>query len=86
MIRYRLNDVLRPRGTTWASGPYLELEELVGRSEIRPVFVNRLGETLEAGDVIASGTMAGVGPIVPGDSVTITIQNVGTMTLPVALA
>lgn len=42
--------------------------------------------TLEPGDVIASGTMAGVGPIVPGDSVTITIQNVGTMTLPVALA
>jgi 2-keto-4-pentenoate hydratase/2-oxohepta-3-ene-1,7-dioic acid hydratase in catechol pathway len=42
--------------------------------------------TLEPGDIIASGTMAGVGPVVPGDSVTITIDKVGTMTLPVVLA
>ena len=28
--------------------------------------------TLQPGDIIASGTMAGVGPIVPGDSVRIT--------------
>lgn len=42
--------------------------------------------TLEPGDIIASGTMAGVGPVVPGDEVTITIQNVGSMTLPVTLA
>jgi 2-keto-4-pentenoate hydratase/2-oxohepta-3-ene-1,7-dioic acid hydratase in catechol pathway len=39
--------------------------------------------TLEPGDIIASGTMAGVGPVVDGDSVKITIDNVGTMTLPV---
>jgi 2-keto-4-pentenoate hydratase/2-oxohepta-3-ene-1,7-dioic acid hydratase in catechol pathway len=39
--------------------------------------------TLEPGDIIASGTMAGVGPVVDGDSVTITIDKVGSMTLPV---
>ena len=42
--------------------------------------------TIEPGDIIASGTMAGVGPVVEGDSVKITIDNVGTMTLPVANA
>lgn len=42
--------------------------------------------TLEPGDMIASGTMAGVGPIVDGDRVTITIDRVGTMTLPVRVA
>lgn len=38
---------------------------------------------LEPGDVIASGTMAGVGPLVAGDVVRIAIDNVGEMTLPV---
>jgi len=44
LIRYRLNDVLAPRGTTRGDGPYLELENMVGRHEAPPVFVNRLGE------------------------------------------
>lgn len=39
--------------------------------------------TLQPGDIIASGTMSGVGPIVPGDTVRIAIDNVGEMTLPV---
>jgi 2-keto-4-pentenoate hydratase/2-oxohepta-3-ene-1,7-dioic acid hydratase in catechol pathway len=39
--------------------------------------------TLQPGDIIASGTMAGVGPIVPGDMVRIAIENVGEMTIPV---
>jgi 2-keto-4-pentenoate hydratase/2-oxohepta-3-ene-1,7-dioic acid hydratase in catechol pathway len=39
--------------------------------------------TLEPGDIIASGTMAGVGPLKPGDEVTIEIERVGKMTLPV---
>jgi 2-keto-4-pentenoate hydratase/2-oxohepta-3-ene-1,7-dioic acid hydratase in catechol pathway len=42
--------------------------------------------TLEPGDIIASGTMAGVGPIVHGDHVKITIDKVGSMTLPVFAA
>lgn len=39
--------------------------------------------TLEPGDVIATGTPAGVGPIRPGDTVTIEIERVGRMTLDV---
>lgn len=37
--------------------------------------------TLFPGDIIATGTPEGVGPIVSGDELTITIQNVGSMTL-----
>ncbi len=39
--------------------------------------------TLNPGDVIASGTPEGVGPIAPGDKVRIGIESVGEMTLPV---
>jgi 2-keto-4-pentenoate hydratase/2-oxohepta-3-ene-1,7-dioic acid hydratase in catechol pathway len=39
--------------------------------------------TLNPGDVIASGTPEGVGPIAPGDTVRIGIESVGEMTLPV---
>lgn len=39
--------------------------------------------TLEPGDIIAGGTMAGVGPIAPGDRVRIAIDRVGEMTLAV---
>jgi 2-keto-4-pentenoate hydratase/2-oxohepta-3-ene-1,7-dioic acid hydratase in catechol pathway len=39
--------------------------------------------TLYPGDVIATGTPEGVGPIVAGDTVTIDIEHVGRMSLPV---
>jgi 2-keto-4-pentenoate hydratase/2-oxohepta-3-ene-1,7-dioic acid hydratase in catechol pathway len=39
--------------------------------------------TIYPGDIIATGTPEGVGPIHAGDEVTITIESVGTMTLPV---
>jgi len=35
--------------------------------------------TLERGDVIATGTPAGVGPLVAGDVVTVTIEGLGTL-------
>ncbi len=35
--------------------------------------------TLEAGDVIGTGTPAGVGPLKPGDTVEVTIQHIGTL-------
>jgi 2-keto-4-pentenoate hydratase/2-oxohepta-3-ene-1,7-dioic acid hydratase in catechol pathway len=38
---------------------------------------------LQPGDVIASGTPEGVGPVSPGDEVRIQIEQVGAMTLPV---
>lgn len=40
--------------------------------------------TLEPGDVIATGTPPGVGPLRPGDVVEITVEGVGTLTNPVA--
>jgi 2-keto-4-pentenoate hydratase/2-oxohepta-3-ene-1,7-dioic acid hydratase in catechol pathway len=39
--------------------------------------------TLEPGDVIATGTPAGIAPIEPGDSVAITVEGVGTLLNPV---
>ena len=36
--------------------------------------------TLEPGDLIATGTPAGVGPLVDGDSVTVSIEEVGELT------
>ena len=35
--------------------------------------------TLEPGDVIATGTPAGIAPIEPGDRVTVTVEGVGTL-------
>jgi 2-keto-4-pentenoate hydratase/2-oxohepta-3-ene-1,7-dioic acid hydratase in catechol pathway len=39
--------------------------------------------TLEAGDVIATGTPAGVGPMEPGDVVEVTVEGVGNLRNPV---
>jgi 2-keto-4-pentenoate hydratase/2-oxohepta-3-ene-1,7-dioic acid hydratase in catechol pathway len=38
---------------------------------------------LEAGDVIATGTPAGIGPLKPGDTVTVTVPEIGTLSNPV---
>ncbi len=43
------------------------------------VFVSAV-MTLLPGDVILTGTPAGVGPIVPGDEVAVTIEGIGTLT------
>lgn len=39
--------------------------------------------TLEPGDLVLTGTPAGVGPLTPGDTVTVDIENIGTLTNPV---
>ncbi len=39
--------------------------------------------TLEAGDIIATGTPAGVGPVGPGDVIRVSIDGVGTLEVPV---
>ena len=41
--------------------------------------------TLEKGDIIATGTPSGVGPIQPGDLIEATIENIGTITHQVVL-
>lgn len=35
--------------------------------------------TLEPGDVIATGTPAGIGPMVPGDVIEVAIEGIGTL-------
>ncbi len=40
--------------------------------------------TLLPGDVILTGTPAGVGPVVAGDEISVTIEGIGTLTNPVA--
>jgi 2-keto-4-pentenoate hydratase/2-oxohepta-3-ene-1,7-dioic acid hydratase in catechol pathway len=39
--------------------------------------------TLEAGDVVLTGTPSGVGPLQPGDVVTVEVENVGELINPV---
>jgi 2-keto-4-pentenoate hydratase/2-oxohepta-3-ene-1,7-dioic acid hydratase in catechol pathway len=38
---------------------------------------------LEPGDVVATGTPSGIGPLKPGDTVTVTIPEIGTLSNPV---
>jgi 2-keto-4-pentenoate hydratase/2-oxohepta-3-ene-1,7-dioic acid hydratase in catechol pathway len=40
--------------------------------------------TLEVGDVIATGTPSGVGPLTVGDEVSVTLSSIGTLTVTVA--
>jgi 2-keto-4-pentenoate hydratase/2-oxohepta-3-ene-1,7-dioic acid hydratase in catechol pathway len=40
--------------------------------------------TLEVGDVIATGTPSGVGPLTAGDEVSLTLSSIGTLTVTVA--
>ncbi len=42
--------------------------------------------TLLPGDVIATGTTSGIGPMEPGDRVTVTIEGIGSLTNPVVKA
>jgi 2-keto-4-pentenoate hydratase/2-oxohepta-3-ene-1,7-dioic acid hydratase in catechol pathway len=36
--------------------------------------------TLLPGDIISTGTPSGIGPIVPGDSVTVHVEGIGALT------
>jgi 2-keto-4-pentenoate hydratase/2-oxohepta-3-ene-1,7-dioic acid hydratase in catechol pathway len=56
-------------------------EMIVGIAELIELVSSVL--TLQPGDVIASGTPEGVGPVAPGDEIRIEIERVGAMTLPV---
>lgn len=41
--------------------------------------------TMEPGDIVATGTPGGIGPVVPGDIIEATIENIGTLTNKVVL-
>lgn len=68
-IETRVNGALRQRGNT---SDFLFPLDVILRS-ITAVM------TLEAEDVIATGTPAGVGPLQPGDRVTVSISGLGTL-------
>ncbi|ORJ57141.1 fumarylacetoacetate hydrolase family protein [Geothermobacter hydrogeniphilus] len=73
-IRLRVNDELRQDGNT---------EQMMRRipqiiEEISAIF------TLEPGDLILTGTPAGVGPVKSGDRVTVEIEQVGRLEVSVA--
>jgi len=85
-----------PRVATGYDGRPLTVEALVNgqvrqssstRELIFPVdhliwFISSV-MTLLPGDIIATGTPSGIGPIVPGDVVTIRVESVGELTNPV---
>ncbi|HDN19494.1 MAG TPA: FAA hydrolase family protein, partial [Candidatus Acetothermia bacterium] len=72
-IETYVNGKLKQRGTT---------DELVFPI---PEIVEEVSSfmTLEEGDVIATGTPAGVGPLSPGDQVEVRISGIGSLVNPV---
>lgn len=71
--RLWVNDEIRHHANTG--------EMIVGIAELIELVSSVL--TLQPGDVIASGTPEGVGPIQSGDRLRIELESVGSMTLPV---
>jgi len=69
----RVNDEIRQQGNT--SDLLFSVPELIS-------FVSHI-MTLLPGDIIATGTPAGVGPIHPGDMVSIQVEGIGTLRNPV---
>jgi 2-keto-4-pentenoate hydratase/2-oxohepta-3-ene-1,7-dioic acid hydratase in catechol pathway len=72
-VRSRVNGAIRQDGHT---------RDLLVKSAELVAFVSRV-MTLEPGDVISTGTPAGVGPLAPGDVVEIEVEDVGTFANPV---
>jgi 2-keto-4-pentenoate hydratase/2-oxohepta-3-ene-1,7-dioic acid hydratase in catechol pathway len=70
----RLNGEVKQEG--WTDALIFPIAELI---ETITAFM-----TLEPGDVIATGTPAGVGPLSPGDRVEVSIDGIGALTNPVA--
>ncbi len=73
-VQTRVNGQLRQDGTT---ADFLFPLDVILR------YITQV-MTLEPGDVIATGTPAGVGPLQPGDTVEVTVEGVGPLTNPVA--
>jgi len=69
----RVNGVVRQQGSS--AGMHVSIPELIA-------FIGGV-MTLEPGDLVASGTPAGVGPLAPGDIVEVEIPGVGVLSNPV---
>ncbi len=72
----RVNGVEKQRGTA---------SEMVFSIPMQLAYISRI-MTLEPGDVIATGTPAGVGPLAPGDEVEVELIGLSTVRNPVAAA
>jgi len=75
-VRCRVNGTLRQQG---------HARDMVFRIATLIAYISRV-MTLEPGDLIATGTPAGVGPLVPGDVVEVEIAEVGVLRNPVVAA
>jgi len=73
-VQTRVNGELRQDGTT---ADFIFPLDVIFR------YISQV-MTLEPGDVIATGTPAGVGPLQPGDTVEVTVEGVGSLSNPVA--
>ena len=76
MITTRVNDQIRQRAST---------SEMIFPIDVLVSYISQV-MTLEPGDVVLSGTPAGVGELRPGDIVEVEIEGVGTLTNPVVEA
>ena len=72
-IRCTVDDDLRQAGCT---------DQMVFSPSFLIAYISRV-MTLEPGDVIMTGTPAGVGPLSPGNLVTVEIDSVGCLSNPV---
>ncbi len=73
-IETRVNGEVRQSGTTL---------DFIFPLDVVIRYISKI-MTLEPGDLIATGTPAGVGPVVAGDSVEVSIPAIGTLRNPVA--
>jgi len=75
-ITGRVNGVTRQASST---------RELIFPPVFLVAFISRI-MTLHPGDLIATGTPSGVGPLTPGDTVEVIIEGIGTLSNPVVQA
>lgn len=75
-ITTRVNDQIRQRAST---------SEMIFPVDVLVSYISQV-MTLEPGDVVLTGTPAGVGELQPGDLVEVEIEGVGTLTNPVVEA
>ena len=73
-VRCEVNDEVRQLGRT---------KDMVFDPAVLVSYVSHV-MTLLPGDVVLTGTPAGVGPITDGDTVTVRIEGIGELTNPVA--
>jgi len=73
-VETRVNGELRQSGNT---------KDFIFPLDVLIRYISQI-MTLEPGDLIATGTPAGVGPVVAGDAVEVSIEGIGTLHNPVA--